>query len=121
MQIGERIRELRKQRRLTQVALALRLNVTHATVSRWETGVLGVDANIVPQIARALGVKPGDLFSEDALDESEDHDKRREELIREGYDIFRTLGQQGRQSINEGTVLEAIRQLLRELDEQKDS
>jgi transcriptional regulator with XRE-family HTH domain len=62
MRVGERLRDLRRARNLTQGALGRRLNVTDATVSRWETGALGIDADMVPELARVLGVRPADLF-----------------------------------------------------------
>ena len=37
--IGRFLKELRKERKLTQEELAERLNVSGRTVSRWETGV----------------------------------------------------------------------------------
>ena len=37
MTLGERIKELRKKHRLTQVELAQKLDVTKGTVSTWET------------------------------------------------------------------------------------
>lgn len=39
MTIGERIRELREQRNMTQAEFARRMNVTRATVSAWEQGI----------------------------------------------------------------------------------
>lgn len=37
-QIGSFLKELRKERKLTQEQLAEKLNVSGRTVSRWETG-----------------------------------------------------------------------------------
>lgn len=37
--IGAKIVKLRKEKAYTQAALAERLNVSHKTISRWETGV----------------------------------------------------------------------------------
>ena len=39
MTIGERIRQLREQRNMSQAEFARRLNVTRATASAWEQGV----------------------------------------------------------------------------------
>ena len=36
---GEIVRSLREKQRLTQRDLALRLNVSDKTISKWETGV----------------------------------------------------------------------------------
>lgn len=111
-----------KQRGVIQAELARRLNVHPMWVSDRLRGHSGIAADELPLLAKALDYDDvGEFCAALFADESEDHDKRREELIREGYDIFGTLTKQGRQSINEGTVLDAIRQLLRELDEQKGS
>lgn len=39
MNLGEKIRQLRVERRLTQEQLAEKLYVSFQTVSKWETGV----------------------------------------------------------------------------------
>ena len=51
VRIGAFIKELRKEKGLTQEQLAENLNVSGRTVSRWETGVN------IPQPPRNLGRK----------------------------------------------------------------
>jgi transcriptional regulator with XRE-family HTH domain len=49
--IGAFLKELRKERKLTQEQLAERLNVSNRTISRWETGANMPDLDIIIQLA----------------------------------------------------------------------
>ncbi len=60
--IGERIRELRKERGLTQRALAERVGVSQQNVSQIEKGDRQPQAEELPRFARALGVPVSSLF-----------------------------------------------------------
>ncbi len=57
-----RIKELRKQRGLTQEALAEVLGADQSTVQRWESGKRTPDLNDMVAIAKALGVPAQELF-----------------------------------------------------------
>ena len=60
--IGEIIKELRKQRKLTQEELAEQIGVTPQAISRWERNVGYPDvAQIVP-LSRAFGVSTDEIF-----------------------------------------------------------
>ena len=62
MLIGEIIKELRKQRKLTQEELAEQIGVTPQAISRWERNVGYPDvAQIVP-LSRAFGVSTDEIF-----------------------------------------------------------
>ncbi|MBR7092033.1 MAG: helix-turn-helix transcriptional regulator, partial [Clostridia bacterium] len=50
--IGEKIKELRKARDMTQDELAACLGVAYQTVSKWETGVTSPDLSLIVPIAR---------------------------------------------------------------------
>ena len=56
MTLGERIKEARLRKRLTQKQLAKLLNVTDATVNRYEKNVRKPDAEMLKRIAEILGV-----------------------------------------------------------------
>ena len=56
MNIEERLRQYRKEKRLTQKQVAERAGVTEASVSRWENGERNPDFQDVERIADALGV-----------------------------------------------------------------
>lgn len=54
--VGSFLRELRKERGLTQEQLAARLNVSGRTVSRWETGSNMPDISLLVELAEFYGV-----------------------------------------------------------------
>lgn len=57
-----RIAEVRKERRLTQAALAQILMIPRNTLCQYETGARSVPAALLPAIARALNCKIEDLY-----------------------------------------------------------
>ena len=61
-EFGERIKEYRLKKGLTQEDLAKKLFISRKTVSKWETGRGFPDSTILPQIAEALGVTIDELF-----------------------------------------------------------
>lgn len=61
---GRCIRELRKQRGLSQQQLADDLYVTRATVANWESGNRIPDIVMLSQLAKALGVETQELLEE---------------------------------------------------------
>ena len=65
--VGRRIRNLRKQQRITQAELAAWLKTVHAPISRaivanWETGRGDVPAYCIQLIAYPLGVNVADIL-----------------------------------------------------------
>ncbi len=58
MSIGERIRQARKQKRLSQKELAAKLTVTQATISQWENGDYAPERNKITILAKVLSVTP---------------------------------------------------------------
>ena len=60
---GTAIRELRKQRGMTQLQLARKLGVIDKTVSKWETGKGYPDITLLEPIADAFGVSLTELLS----------------------------------------------------------
>lgn len=57
-----RIRYLRKLRKLTQVELAERLGVSHSVIQKLETGIVDLDTKWMKQLSIALDVKPYELL-----------------------------------------------------------
>lgn len=63
--IGDKIRELRKARKLTQEQLADYLNISSQAVSKWETGASKPDLDMLPQLAVFFRTTPDALLDFD--------------------------------------------------------
>ena len=61
-QIGQRIKQFRKQQGLTQERLAEYLGVTDKAVSKWECGLTAPDLALIMPLARILGVSADELL-----------------------------------------------------------
>lgn len=63
MTFGNRIRDIRKQKNITQEKLAKKLDFSHASaISFIENGKRRLDAEKIPTLANALGVSIDELF-----------------------------------------------------------
>lgn len=62
MTIGSQIAHHRKQRNLTQEALAQRLGVTNQAVSKWESGQACPDIQLLPELADLFEITIDTLF-----------------------------------------------------------
>ncbi|WP_318582906.1 helix-turn-helix domain-containing protein [Bacillus paranthracis] len=63
MTFGNRVRDIRKQKDITQDKLAKRLGFSHASaISFIENGKRRLDAEKIPTLANALGVSIDELF-----------------------------------------------------------
>ena len=65
LQIGEKLRLLRRKNDVTQDRLAEYLGVTPQAVSRWESGVCYPDMETLPRIADFFSISMDELFSYD--------------------------------------------------------
>lgn len=65
MQIGEKIRALRKAKKRTQEQLAEALRVSPQAVSKWETGASAPDIDMLPRLAAYFGTSMDELFDFD--------------------------------------------------------
>lgn len=61
--IGKSIKELRKERHLTQEQLAELVDVSFQAVSKWENGIALPDITLVPRLAQIFGVTTDELFA----------------------------------------------------------
>lgn len=59
---GQRLRQLRKEKGLSQEALAFAADIELSQISRMERGIINTSISQVFQIAQALGVSPAALF-----------------------------------------------------------
>lgn len=76
--MASRLKILRVQRNLTQEALAEMLDVSHATIQRWENGIVELTESRVHELARALDVRPWEVLG-DA--EAEEHYRALERVM----------------------------------------
>ena len=65
---GTVIKELREKSHLTQAELALKLNVSDKTVSKWETGKGYPDISLLEMIANVLAVSVPELMSGNTIE-----------------------------------------------------
>lgn len=79
--LNENIKNLRKQKGLSQEELASRLNVVRQTVSKWERGLSVPDADMLEKIAQVLEVSIGDLLG-GHIPEGENESQIVQQLIR---------------------------------------
>jgi len=64
---GAIIKKLREERKMTQAELAILLNVSDKTISKWETGRGYPDITLVEPIARALGISSIELLTGESI------------------------------------------------------
>lgn len=64
-ELGRRLRELRRERDLTQEQLAERAGVDSKTISRAENGHFNIGVDLIGALARALGVPTWRLFRDE--------------------------------------------------------
>lgn len=84
MNLGNKIRELRRARNLTQEQLASSLNISAQAVSKWEMGASYPDMTMIPVIASLFKVSLDELFDYDV----NDIDKKIEDIIMEYKKYF---------------------------------
>lgn len=65
MNIGDKIKELRKSRKLTQEQLAEHFHISSQAVSKWETGISSPDIDMLPKIASFFGITIDELMDFD--------------------------------------------------------
>lgn len=66
MTLGEKVKAARLARGLSQIDVAVALDTTDATVSRWESDKMGIDAKHIPKLAALLGRDPDWLMGIDS-------------------------------------------------------
>lgn len=60
--LGERLYELRKDKKLSQEEVAEKLNVTRQTISKWETDQSMPDFDKIVPLCELYGISPNELF-----------------------------------------------------------
>lgn len=65
MDIGARIRDLRKSKNLTSRDLALLADISQPVISRLENNTRSADVELIKRICSALGISLADFFADD--------------------------------------------------------
>lgn len=74
--IGKFLKQLRKEKGISQEQLAEKLNVSARTVSRWETAVTMPDLSILMQLAQLYNVELKEILDAERMEESMDQEMR---------------------------------------------
>ena len=82
IKIGKFIAECRKKKKLTQMQLAEKLNITDRAISKWENGKGMPDSSIMLDLCNELKISVNELLSGELIDMKE-YDKKSEELLLE--------------------------------------
>ena len=80
--IGKFIPACRKEKGLTQMQLAEKLNITNRAVSKWETGKSMPDVSLMLDLCSILGITVNELLSGERII-MEDYQKKAEENLME--------------------------------------
>ncbi len=78
--IGKFIAACRKEKKLTQMQLAEKLNITNRAVSKWETGKSCPDTSIMLELCDILGITVNELLSGERIS-MENYQKKAEENL----------------------------------------
>lgn len=68
--IGRKIKNQRKQCRLTQAELAKKIGKTESSIRKYEKGLVAIPTDVIEKIAETLGTTPFSLFGSDLNAES---------------------------------------------------
>ncbi len=77
--IGKFISSCRKDKSLTQMQLAEKLNISNRAVSKWETGKSLPDASNMLELCEILGITVNELLSGERITTMEDYQKKAEQ------------------------------------------
>ena len=98
MNIGSKIRELRKKKGLTQEQLASSINISFQAISKWENNIALPDITMMPILATFFGISMDELFDFNLKEAEEDIEK----IVDEAYKYRETDYKKGRQILEEG-------------------
>lgn len=102
MNIGNKIKELRKARGVTQEELANSIGISFQSVSKWENGIALPDISLTPKLASYFGISMDELFdfslqkvddeimniAHDAANFRESNPQKGREILEEGLKIY---------------------------------
>lgn len=85
--LGETLKNLRKEKNISQEKLAQHLNVSFQAVSKWENSNTYPDIELLPEIARFFGITVDALLQAEQIDDRklyEEYEEKAAELFRNG-------------------------------------
>ena len=82
IKIGKFIAERRKNKNLTQLQLAEKLNITDRAISKWETGKGMPDSSIMMELCKELDISVNELLSGELINMNNYNRKLDENLIK---------------------------------------
>ena len=80
LKIGKFIAECRKQKSLTQMQLAEKLNITDKAISKWERGITMPDTSIMLELCDILDISVNELLSGEKIN-MENNNQKNEQLL----------------------------------------
>ena len=80
VKIGKFIAECRKQKKLTQMQLSEKLNITDKAISKWERGLAMPDASIMLGLCDILGISVNELLCGEKI-EMENKEQKNKQLL----------------------------------------
>ena len=81
IKIGQFIKAIRKEKKLTQREVAERLNISEKTVSKWETGGGLPEVSLMLPLCEVLGISVNELLSGERLDEKRYVEKAEQNIV----------------------------------------
>ncbi len=87
--LADKLKELRKAKKVSQEKFAEYLGVSYQAVSKWENGVTSPDITLLPNIARYFGITVDELLQVEKIDEKalyNEYEAKTAELCRNGRD-----------------------------------
>jgi len=85
--LAENLKNLRKEKKVSQEKLADYLNISFQAVSKWENGNAYPDISLLPDLAHFFGITVDELLQVEKLDEEhlyQEYEKKAEALFRDG-------------------------------------
>ncbi len=98
MNIGNKIKELRKQRGITQEQLASSIGISFQAVSKWENNITLPDITFAPLLASYFGVSMDELFDFNLKQIDSDINS----IVNEAYKFRETNPQKSKDILEEG-------------------
>lgn len=99
--IGDKIRQLRRNKRMTQEQLAERVGISFQAISKWENNIALPDITMLPKLAMVFGVSIDEFFSYSQEQMHQDIQR----YVDAAYQYRETEPERGRQILEEGLKL----------------